>query len=250
MTVIIRYGEIALKGGNRHLFEKRLAANIKDCLKKNNIEFEKVQRFRGRILIQTDDECLPLKNVFGIVSFSPAFEVDLDIDEIKEKALELYTSGTLAIDARRLSKKLMSSMEINMNVGAYVVDNTGAKVNLGNPDCKIGVEVYEDFVLVFNKNVKGKGGLPVGTQAKVALILNDERSVEAGLAVMRRGATVVVVKEKDLDITELKEHEYGFKLNVVDSVPEEIDAIVVSDTLETMKKYDTDKLVLRPLIAK
>lgn len=248
MTVIIRYGEIALKGGNRHLFEKRLANNIKYCLKINNIEYEKVQRHRGRILVHTEDECNCLKKIFGIVSFSPAQEVDLDIDQIKEKALELYTEGTFGIRTKRNTKTFMRSNEINKIVGAYVNEKTEAKVNLSNPDCLIEIEIYENCAYLFNKRIKGLGGLPVGTQARVALIVEDEKAIDAGLGVMKRGCSLVVVKKKDVDLSRLQEYVYGFELEIVDEVPENIEAIVVSDTLETMKEYDTDKLVLRPLI--
>lgn len=248
MTVIIRYGEIALKGGNRHLFEKRLATNIKYCLKRNNIQYEKVQRHRGRILVYTEDECKCLEKVFGIVSFSPAQEVDLDMDQIKDKALELYTKGTFGIKSTRNTKTFMSSMELNKIIGAYVVDETNAKVNLTNPDCLIEIEIYEDSAYLFNKRTKGSGGLPVGTQARVALIVEDEKAIDAGMGVMKRGCSLVIVKKKDVDLSRLQEYVYGFELKVVDEIPENIEAIVVSDTLETMKEYDTDKLVLRPLI--
>ena len=126
MAVIVRYGEIALKGKNRGDFERRLVKNMKKCLEENNIEFNSIKRFSGRILIDTENECKCLSRIFGIHSFSLAQELQLDLNKIKETALEYYKQGTFRISTQRVEKLLKNSNEINMEVGAYVVEKTKA----------------------------------------------------------------------------------------------------------------------------
>ena len=75
--ILLRYGEVAIKGGNRHLFISRLRRNIRDCLAANHLTGE-VTSEGQRILVRTEqvEEALaPLSRVFGIVSLSPVVEV-------------------------------------------------------------------------------------------------------------------------------------------------------------------------------
>ena len=80
---ILRYGELALKGKNRLEFEHRLIFNIRDCLKKNNID-AKIFRTNGRFIIKSDKDCSLLKNVFGLISISPAIVTKNSLDSIKD----------------------------------------------------------------------------------------------------------------------------------------------------------------------
>mgnify|MGYP005635923951 FL=1 len=210
--IIVKYGEIALKGGNRGLFEKKLQHNIKDCLKKNNVPFRTVTRYRGRILIDCDKECKELAYVFGIVSFSNVQEVELNLDKMKEVALNLYTEGSFRVSCKRGEKIFMTSPEIERELGAYVVDNNGAKVNLTKPNCTIFIEIFHKTAYMYNNKEKGLGGLPVGIQGRVGLLLQDETSIDAGLKLMKRGCNLLLIKENDVDISELNKYRYGFSL--------------------------------------
>jgi len=244
--ILIKYGEIALKGGNRHLFEKKLQNNIKYCLKKNNVEYEKVQRLRGRFLIYTEQECPKLKDVFGIHSFSYIKPIALDLEIMKKEALELYKEGTFKISCKRADKIFLKSPEIEREVGAYVVENTNAKVNLTKPDTEIFIEIFNNQAHIYNKKHKGLGGLPVGIQGTVGLLLQDDSSIEAGIKIMKRGCDLILIKEKDINIEKLKQYEYGFRLGY--GTKDDVFALVVNDTIDNIKEYDADKLVLRPLI--
>ena len=249
MVVIVRYAEIALKGKNRSTFEKQLVRNIKDCLKKNNVKFNHVERITGRILIGTDDECVCLKNVFGIANFSSSHKVDVDFDKIKEEALRQYTSGTFRITSNRIDKVLMNSDDLNKEVGAHVVEKTGAKVSLKNPDVNICIEVTERFALVYSSKTEGAKGLPVGVEGVVAVLLEDEDSVLAAKLMMKRGCNVVLVKVNYVDYSELEKYSYGFAIKVFDSVPDKVSAVVTSEKLENIKERNIEKPILRPLIA-
>ena len=200
--ILVRYGEIALKGENRWYFVKKLRQNIRDCLKKNGIEGE--VRSRGqRVYIQTEEverALDKLRDVFGIVSLSPAREVAWDIEAIKEEALRVAREAGLneemsfRMDARRADKTFpFTSPEINRLVGAHVQAATGARVDLSDEaDLTIGVEVQRGRVLLFGRVVKGPGGLPLTTEGRaVALLSGGLDSSVAAWLVMKRGCGII-----------------------------------------------------------
>lgn len=247
-VILVRYGEIALKGKNRREFEKRLVQNIKDCLDKNQIKYDKTFRVQGRVMVHTSEDCSVLSRVAGIVSYSYAKEVLLDLEEVKKVASQLYVKGkTFKIETKRLDKVLKPSPEISREVGVYVCDECDAEFQMKNPEQVIGIEVKKDNIYVYSGKEKGMGGLPAGIEGRVCLILEDEKSVEAGILMIKRGCSVYVLKEKDVDYSKLMEYAYGFKLKEVDSVPDNVLAVVVNDTLDDLKERKYDLLVLRPL---
>ncbi len=245
---IVRYGEIALKGQNRSEFESQLVRNIRACLKANNVPFAEIKKVRGRILVYSRDKCNCLAYVFGIVSFSPAVEVEADIEKIKQEAIKHYSNGTFRVTAHRLEKLLANSLELNREIGAFVADKTNAKVNLKSPDVEIGIELFNSMAYVFNETVKGAGGLPVGVTGKVAVLAEDKDAVKAALLMMKRGCEVVIVTKADIDIEDIKKYACGFKLKIVNEFPADAEAVVTSETLETLKKREFKIPVLRPLI--
>ena len=247
MVYIVRYGEIGVKGDNRIFFERKLKDNIKLHLKDK--KFDKVKRVRGRILIYSDDNLELLKNIFGIVSFSNALEVELDIEKIKEACLKLYKKGTFKISASRLEKDFMfNSEEINKKIGEFVVKNKNAKVNLNNPDKEISIELFNKKAYVFDNKTKGLGGLPVGVSGKVAVLLENENSLAAAFLMMKRGCKVCFVKGKDLEVEKLKKF-YPYKIEVFDKIPEEIDVTVNSETLDSLNENKLkDRIIFKPLI--
>ena len=88
-TVLVRYGEISLKGDNRNFFERKLVENIKKRLDEGKVKFSNIARPRGRIIIETAQKCSCLKKVFGITSFSYAVSTNPEIEDIKKAALPL-----------------------------------------------------------------------------------------------------------------------------------------------------------------
>lgn len=244
---LIRYGEIALKGNNRPYFEKLLVRNIRDCLKKNNIGYNNILRVRGRIIVFSEENCEVLKNVFGITSISQSTEVE--IDKIEETALEYYTKGTFRISAQRITKEsLENSKEINIKVGDYIVKKTGAKVKLKNPDVDIGIEIVNNRAYVFNKKINAVGGLPIGCEGKVAVILEDKDSIKAAYLMMRRGCNITLIEKKKINFNELKKYAYGAGIKVAKEVPEDAKAVVTSEKINDIKKRKYKQIVIRPLI--
>lgn len=247
MVVIVRYAEIGIKGQNRPFFEKKLVKNIKSCLNFSKISFEKVERKTGRIIIYTKEPCSQLSKVFGISSFSNAIEIDYNFEDICKKALEIYTKGTFRITASCLTKCELASQDINKKVGAYIVDKTKAKVSLKNPDINIGIEILSNRAYLFKEKNKGPGGLPVGTQGLVAVLLEDKDSIKAAILMMKRGCNVLLIKsKKDTDITELFKYDPNVKLS--NEIPSSVSAIAVSEKLSNFKGRNFNKPVLRPLV--
>jgi thiamine biosynthesis protein ThiI len=209
--IIIRYGEIGLKGKNRPYFVKRLRGNIRDCLKKNDLS-GKVRSVGQRVYVQTDDverAAEKLRDVFGVVSLSPAQEVPADIEAIKAEALRVAQGAGLnekrsfRMDSRRADKSFpFISPEINRLVGAHVQGATGAQVDLSDEaDLTIGVEVRRGHALVFGQTVAGHGGLPLGTQGRaVALMSGGIDSPVAAWLMMKRGCAVIPVHFRQSEV--------------------------------------------------
>lgn len=243
--IIIRYREIALKGKNRINFELQLRENIRDCLRKNNIPFINIFRSRGRLLVVTDSDCPQLKNVFGIASYSNAVETEAEIDKIKNLALSFYKSGTFRITCKRMDDFQYSSQELAGEVGFYIIEKTNAKVSLKNPDTEIVIELFNSKAYIFTEKIECFGGIPVSRECNVILLLQNEKSIDAGLKMMKRGCALNIYKEKDVDYSRLKEYEYGFTIKELQCIHDNA-IVVVADELDSIKEYPY--FVLRPLI--
>lgn len=247
-NVIVRYGEIGIKGQNRSYFEKYLIKNIKDCLNKNKIVYDRIIRYPGRIMIVTNDKCLCLKKVFGIVSFSPAIKTNNDFEEVKILALKLYTKGSFRISAQRLNKDFnLSSNELNNKLGEYMINKTKAKVNLEKPDCNIGVEVM-DHTYLFNETYPGVKGLPVGVEGLVTLDIEDKKDIISGILMMKRGCSLEVINKKNINIDKLFEYSYGKTVNLVDKPSGYSLALVKTMPLKNLKNKIDNKILFSPLI--
>ncbi|MFH1848707.1 MAG: THUMP domain-containing protein [archaeon] len=255
--ILVRYGEIGLKGMNRVDFEKRLVGNIKDCLKKNRVVFKGVSRLRGRILVESEDECSCLARVFGISSFSSAVRCRLEMGSIKEVVRGIIAGdfSTFKISAKRLDKNFpMDSMQINRELGSFVQSVRDVRVRLNNPDLEIGIEIAQDGAFVFSGRTKGPGGLPAGSEGRVLCVLEDQNSVTAALRVMRRGCSVMLALKNKVDYSPIQEHAYGFRLRAgtgdIDTLAEQnhCQAVVVGQTIGGFSRLPYSKPVLRPMI--
>ena len=212
-VIIIRYSEIGLKGNNRIVFEKKLIENIKDCLRKNNIKYEKIQRLRGRIIIFTEQELNCLKYVFGVSSFSHALVLEPDINEIEKAVSKLAENKkfkTFRVSAQRLNKNFsLTSPEIERTIGSFVCEKLNKKVSLKNFDLEVGIEIL-DKAYVFTEKIKCFSGLPVGIEGKVVSLIENKSSLLASLLMMKRGCLIIPVSMKKTDINLIKKFAYGF----------------------------------------
>ncbi len=200
--IVIRYGEIGLKGKNQPFFVKKLRHNVKDCLKKNNIAGQ-AQRVGRRIYVYTNEverALEALRNVFGIASLSPAEEVPSDLATMEAEALRVAEAAGLDeskgfhIQTRRADKTFpLTSPEINRLIGRRIQEATGAQVDLSKAaDLIIGIEIIGDHTLVFGRKVAGQGGMPLTTEGRaVALMSGGIDSPVAAWLVMKRGCGVI-----------------------------------------------------------
>ena len=200
-TVLIRYGEIGLKSRYvRKRFEELLVADIRRALSHYGIK-HKIRRTWGRIFIEVDDfekAVEPLKNVPGITSFSPVAEAGATLKDISRTAVEnaeavVGENETFAIRARRTGNHGFTSQDVAVAAGKAVQDATHATVELNNPDKEIFIEVRDDRAFIFSEKIKGAGGMPYGSQGRVAGVVEDENGLTASLLMMRRGCIVEFV---------------------------------------------------------
>jgi thiamine biosynthesis protein ThiI len=236
--IVIRYGELALKGKNRKQFETQLQENIKQQMKDLNI---KINRTFGRMYLFLNDEDFQvvadrLKKVFGISSFSPAIKAELELEEIKEAALIAMQAveprpETFKVRVRRPNKTFPhSSDEMNHHLGSHILVHTDhLKVDVHQPDVEVQVEIRDEAAYVMCQRVAGAGGLPVGTSGKVMLMLSGGiDSPVAGYLTLKRGVRFEGVhfhsypftsdraKQKVIDLTKrLTTYGGNLKLHVV-----------------------------------
>ncbi|MEW9124165.1 MAG: tRNA uracil 4-sulfurtransferase ThiI [Thermotaleaceae bacterium] len=203
--LIIRYGEIALKGLNKSYFESKLMGHIERNLKllgktkvykSNGLVFADIQN------LDEDEAIEQVTKVFGIVSVSPAYTFEIDMDQIYQAALEhtrqrIQEGGykTFKVESRRGNKQFpMNSLEIAREVGGYILSRVeDLKVNVHNPELVIHVEI-RDKAYIYSKRVQGLGGLPLGTNGKAMLLLSGGiDSPVAGWMVAKRGVLIEAV---------------------------------------------------------
>lgn len=199
--ILIHYSEIGLKGRNRGFFEQKLVDNIKTVLSDFNI---KVQLTFDRIIVSgnwDNDEDIKrqLSFVSGIAFYAFVSIIDWDLEKIEEEVLRLAEKkkfSSFAIMAKRSNKNYpLTSMDINRQVGRYVLDNLNdKKVDLKNPDLACYIEIANNEAMIYLDKIPGLGGLPVGTAGRlVSLISGGFDSPVASFQIMRRGAEVVFV---------------------------------------------------------
>jgi len=201
--VICHYSEIALKGGNRSFFERKLVENIKKSI---NSEFVlDIKKISGRILIVLNDGVIKseieesLKRVFGISNFLFCIKTKPTIEDISRELtliLEKEKFKTFRITAKRSEKNTPNtSQQINEQVGANIFNHfKDISVNLENPDINCFVEIVSGSAYISIKKIQGLNGLPVGTGGKVVLMLSGGiDSPVAGFMAMSRGLNVILV---------------------------------------------------------
>ena len=206
--VLVRYGEIALKGKNRRLFERALARNIKVACEA--ISKVRVELHRGRILVfperRAERVAIRLQDVMGIQNVSHALSTSHDPEEIAELGRRLVLEAledrprdetiTFRVRTKRGNKGYpLISTELDRFVADRVLPGLdNLKVQLKAADLVLGIEVREKNAFVFTKRLPGPGGLPVGTLGHVLCLLSGgiDSPVAAWMA-MKRGCRVSFV---------------------------------------------------------
>lgn len=205
--ILVKIGEIVLKGLNRRQFEGKLMKNIKKTLKPlGSFSIKNVQSTISIVpeddSIDLDEACERVSRVFGIVTYSRAAQCpEKTLESIIETATE-YLSGqlkeakTFKVESRRSDKRFpYKSPEISRETGAAILRKYNhLKVDVHNPDLVVTVEVRDYNAYVRGKALKGAGGIPVGTGGKaVILISGGIDSPVAAYMMAKRGVRLVAV---------------------------------------------------------
>jgi tRNA uracil 4-sulfurtransferase len=219
--VVLRLGEIFLKGRNRNAFVRALVDNARRLVAP--LEGVTIERAHLRLLVHypIDLERRVLErlgHLFGLHSMAPATAVARDVDAMAEAAIaearRLPPGTTFKVETNRRDKQFaMTSQEISRAVGGRVVQATGLPVDVHQPKAVLRVEVGAEGAFLLGRLVPGPGGLPVGSGGHAALLLSGGiDSPVAGWSTMRRGCTLSAVyfhsfpytgdrtKEKVLDL--------------------------------------------------
>lgn len=195
-TILIRYGEIFLKGNNRGYFESALAKNIRTALENFKFKFVRAQ---NRFLLEDYDEAYEtdiidkLTKIFGIHSVSVAVKVKSTEEELEKAAVLMMKdkSGTFRVTVNRADKKIQkSSMELAARLGGAVLEsNPNLTVNLHVFDTDLYVDIRENGLsYLFTDKIMGAGGMPVGTAgAGMVLLSGGIDSPVAAYMMAKRG---------------------------------------------------------------
>ncbi|MCR8967451.1 tRNA uracil 4-sulfurtransferase ThiI [Streptococcus zalophi] len=202
--IMIRYGELSTKGKNRMRFINKLKKNIQDVLSIYPMVKVTADRDRAHVFLNGTNY-LPvaesLKEIFGIQAFSPSYKVKKEMPAIKQAVQDvmthIYQEGmTFKITSKRSDHDFeLDSRELNQVLGDAVFDVIpDIKVQMKKPDIDLKVEIRDEAAYLSHENIKGAGGLPVGTSGKGMLMLSGGiDSPVAGYLALKRGVSIEVV---------------------------------------------------------
>lgn len=237
--LVLRFGELGLKGKNRKFFIDQLFHNVKEAL--HSFEAIRVKKQFDHIEIALHGTAYEtvahaLRHVFGIQNMRPAVNAETDVEAIQAKALQLiqdteYPINTFKVNAKRKYKPFhLNSMELNQVVGGHILKSTdGITVDVHHPDLEIQLEVMKQVTRLYGPYIPGAGGLPVGSSGKVLLMLSGGiDSPVAGHLMHKRGAQVEAIhfhsppytndraRQKVVDLAEtMKANGVDFKLHII-----------------------------------
>ena len=232
-VLLVRFGEVHLKGLNRPYFLKMLVNDIRKAIAESG---GRVWMSEGRMYVSDApdmEECTRrVSRVFGVYSVSPAIEMEKDLDAIVAQAIELMRDkqGTFKVFCRRSDKHFsLNSQELAAHVGGAVLDsNPNLTVDVHKPQTELWVEIRDNAYLCCEE-IMGPGGLPMGTAGKALLLLSGGiDSPVAGYQIMRRGVNCQAIhfasppytseraREKVLSLAKIiGEYEFGMRVHIV-----------------------------------
>ncbi len=207
--VLVRYGEIGIKSQPvRRMMQSRLKQNLLDAMLRDGVEGN-VESLGSRLwLVGSDLEALVdlACRTFGVVSASPAKRVGSSMEQLSAAAIEVAMGlewTKFAVRPRRQGKHPFKSQDVGIQVGSAIFKAAEAagrtpKVDLDDPDVEISIDVRGEGAFIHTTSRTGPGGLPLGTQGKVAVLLSDTASAVAAWFMMRRGCAVQAIHAGDM----------------------------------------------------
>ena len=237
--ILVRYGELTLKGTNRKRFTNVLKENVIQSLR--SLEGTRVKCERDRMFISLFEEANVnevmnrLTKIFGIKSISPVFKTTQNLEDIKQLCVSLakdFANGdTFKIDVKRVDKSFsLNTYQLQRELGGVILKSFDhLKVEVKRPTHNIKVEVRKEGVYIYTKVIDGAGGLPTGTGGKTLLQLSGGiDSPVAGMEMMKRGVKIEAIhfhsppftsekaKDKVIELTRILSERVGpIKLHIV-----------------------------------
>ena len=203
--ILLKCGEISLKGLNRPKFEQKLADNVAAAI--GNLGKFSIKKSQSMLYVEPLEDGIDmqeavsrLKKVFGIANICPAVRCAKDMESIKRTAVECMKNidclgRTFKVESKREDKKFpLNSPQISREVGGAILKNIeGLKVDVHNPDILVQVEVRAE-AYIFAEKFSGAGGMPVGSSGRAALLLSGGiDSPVAGWMIAKRGVKLDAV---------------------------------------------------------
>lgn len=200
--ILVKYGEIILKGLNRPVFEAKLVSNIKSVVGKES----DIHKAQATIYVTPHESAIEpaeeiarrISRVFGVVSVAIADVVEKDLGKVCAHAAEMMQNrkGSFKVETKRADKKFpYKSPEISMEVGGSILDaNNALTVDVNHPDTLVMVEIRETAAYIYLDKIAGVGGMPTGTNGKATLLLSGGiDSPVAGYMIAKRGVELEAV---------------------------------------------------------
>ncbi len=235
--ILIKYGELSVKGDNRHIFISKLKKNITELVTTKMSIISK----HDRIYIQTDE--IPetvgqLKKIFGIQAIVCAEQIENEIEKMKKHVVKLIkkkSGATFKINTRRANKNFsLDSRELNHLLGGEILKNTNLKVDVKKPDILLTVEVRHDFTYLYTDTDEhqGLGGLPVSSSGRALLLLSGGLdSPIAGFLSLKRGVSLDCLYFESLPYTSIQaRHKIIALVNVLNQYAGNIKLYIVNFT--------------------
>ena len=237
--ILVRYGELTLKGTNRRRFTNVLKENVIQSLR--SLEGTQVKCERDRMFISlfedvnVNEVINRLTKIFGIKSISPVFKTTQNLEDMKQLCISLakdFANGdTFKVDVKRVDKSFsLDTYQLQRELGGAILKAVDhLKVDVKRPTHNIKVEVRKKGVYIYTKVINGAGGLPTGTGGKTLLQLSGGiDSPVAGMEIMKRGVKVEAIhfhsppftsekaKDKVIELTRILSERVGpIKLHIV-----------------------------------
>ncbi|MCR5350471.1 MAG: tRNA 4-thiouridine(8) synthase ThiI [Acholeplasmatales bacterium] len=213
--ILVRFGDLTLKGKNQKDFLKALYKlfDVKMEGLKVDVEYR-----HDRIFIHLNDEDVNkvlerLGYISGISSYSLVVKCTNDLNDIKETSYKLMKDvvsekeTTFKVNTKRCFKDYpLTSVEITKHVSGYVLSNHKLlKVDVHNPEVELNIEVRNDAAYLFNTNIRALGGYPVGTAGKGLLMLSGGiDSPVAGFLAMKQGIEIECIHFESTPLTSIE----------------------------------------------
>lgn len=213
--ILVRYGDLTLKGKNKRVFIQRVNNLIKNKVNNDNVVYE-LNHDRLYIVLNGEDHNEVIKGldrVSGLSSYSLVSKTGKDLEEIYTRALEAVKSElkgktvSFKVESKRSDKLYPhTSQEISKLVASYVLRNTELlTVDVHNPELTLHVEVRNEATFIYCKKLKGMGGFPVGVAGKGLLMLSGGiDSPVAGYLAMKQGIEIECIHYESTPLTSIE----------------------------------------------